>query len=91
MSSNTPKPVFTASNLVAGRTYRVVAAFDDYDGIAHPVGEYWRFVDKNFLPYEDGLTLTVEREKRQVQIRLQWREETQGEVISRFSDFVEEM
>jgi hypothetical protein len=76
---------------VPGQTYRVIKAFTDYDGTVHPAGESWRFVKKSFLPYEDGLSLFVERNEQGVLIRLQWRAESQGEVIDNFSDFVEEM
>jgi len=81
---------FTAADLVPGRTYSVVTAFEDYDGIIHPVGERWRFVEKNFLPYEDGLTLIVEKNGQNIPFRLQWRAETQGQIIDDFSDYVAE-
>ena len=81
---------FTAADLVYGRTYTVVKMFMDYDGILHPAGERWRFVEKNFLPYEDGLTLHIEKNGRAETIRLQWREETQGLIIDDFSEYVEE-
>lgn len=57
----------------------------------HAVGESWRFVGKDFLPYEDGLSLHVESNGQNVTLRLQWRAETQGEIINNFSDFVEEV
>jgi hypothetical protein len=82
---------YTAADLMAGKTYRVVIAFKDYDGLIHPAGESWRFIRKSFLPYEDGLSLFVERNAQQESYRLQWREETQGQIIDYFSDFVEEM
>ncbi|MEW6401359.1 MAG: DUF3601 domain-containing protein [Chloroflexota bacterium] len=85
-----PTRKFTAADLVPGQTYRVLAAFKDYDGMLHPIGETWRFVQKNFLPYEDGLTLFVERDGQHVSIRLQWRDEAQGQIIDNFSDFVSE-
>jgi hypothetical protein len=85
-----PKRTFTAMDLVPGQIYSVITEFKDYDGIIHSVGERWRFVEKNFLPYEDGLTLLVERDGRNVPFRLQWRVETQGHIIDKFSDFVEE-
>ena len=86
-----PKRKFTAADLVPGQTYRVITTFTDYDGIIHPIGEGWRFVGKNFLPYEDGLSLFVESNGQNVSFRLQWREEAQGEIIDNFSDFVEEV
>ena len=85
------KRKFTAADLLPGRTYRVIIAFKDYDGITHPVGESWRFVEMNFLPYEDGLTLVIERNGRNVPFHLQWRAETQGQIIDDFSDYMEEM
>ena len=81
---------FTATDLIPGQTYRVITAFKDYDGSMHPIGETWRFVEKNFLPYEDGLSLFVEMNGQNTSIRLQWRTESQGEIIDSFSDFVEE-
>jgi len=86
-----PKRKFTAADLSPGKKYRVVAAFVDYDGIPHHIGESWRFLAKNFLPYEDGLTLHVERDGRRVPFRLQWLAETQGHIIDHFSDLVEEL
>ena len=85
-----PKRKYTAADLVPGRIYHVIAAFEDYDGILHPVGERWRFLEKNFLPYEDGLTLSLESNGQKMQIRLQWREETQAQIIDDFSNFVVE-
>lgn len=82
------KQKFTAADLVPGQTYRVIKPFVDYDGTVHPVNESWRFVEKSFLPYEDGLSLFVERNTQTVSIRLQWREEAQAELIDNFSDFV---
>jgi Domain of unknown function (DUF3601) len=86
-----PKRKFTAADLVSGRTYRVIKTFTDYDGTVHPVDESWRFVKKSFLPYEDGLSLFVERNKQNVLFRLQWRAESQGQIIDNFSDFVTEV
>lgn len=85
------KRKFSASNLVPGQTYQVTTAFKDYDRVTHPVGERWRFVKKNFLPYEDGLTLFVEQNGQELSFRLQWRAETQAQIIDNFSDFVAEI
>ena len=85
------KRKFTAAQLNPGQTYFVVEGFQDYDGMIHPVGEQWRFVEKNFLPYEDGLSLFVEKNQQTVLFRLQWREESQGQIIDNFSDFVAEV
>ena len=86
-----PKRKFTATDLIPEQTYRVITAFKDYDGSTHPIGETWRFVEKNFLPYEDGLSLFVEMNGQNTSIRLQWRTESQGEIIDSFSNFVEEV
>ena len=85
------KRKFTATDLVPGQIYRVIKTFTDYDGTVHPVDESWRFVKKSFLPYEDGLSLFIERNKQNVSIRLQWRTESQAEIIDNFSDFVAEV
>ena len=85
------KRKFTAAQLNPGQTYFVVKGFQDYDGMIHPVGEQWRFVEKNFLPYEDGLSLFVERNGQKTQIRLQWRDEAQARIIDEFCDYVEEV
>lgn len=82
---------YTAADLRPGKRYCVIRDFKDYDGVLHLAGECWRFLAKNFLPYEDGLTLVIEQDGKQSSIRLQWREETQGYLIERFSDFVEEV
>ena len=86
-----PKRKFTAVDLVPRQTYSVITAFHDYDGIIHPVGERWRYVGKDFLPYDDALTLYVEKNGQTVPFRLQWRAETQGQIIDDFSDYVEEV
>jgi hypothetical protein len=83
-----PANKFTAADLEPGKTYRVVVAFEDYDKLLHSVGESWRFISKNFLPYDDGLTLYVERDGRTFPFRMQWRSEAQADIISNFSDFV---
>ncbi len=66
---STSKRKFTASELLPGQTYRVIAPFKDYDGIVHPIGESWRFVKKSFLPYEDGLSLFVEKDGQNLMVR----------------------
>lgn len=91
MSFETSTRKFKAVDLTPGKQYRVVVAFVDFDGMAHPMGESWRFMARNFLPYDDGLTLYVERDGREVSLRLQWRPETQASIIDHFSDFVEEL
>ena len=87
--ASTMKLTYTAADLIPERTYRVCSAFKDYDGQLHEVGETWRFLRKNFVPYDDGLSLFVEQGGRQIQIRLQWRQDAQADVIDRFSDHVD--
>ena len=85
------KRKFTAAELIPGQNYRVIKSFKDFDGTTHSIGETWQFVEKSFLPYDDGLSLFVERNGQRIQYRLQWREDAQGQVIDAFSDFVEEV
>jgi len=77
--------------LTPGQKYRVVKEFCDYDKILHPIGETWTFVETNFLPYEDGLTLHVIKDDhtKRISYRLQWRAEEQALIIENFSEFVE--
>jgi len=91
MHSQIPKRKFTAADLVPGRSYRVLSAFVDFDEKIHVVGERWRFLRKNFLPYDDGLWLFVEEGGREAHIRFQWRPEAQGKTIEGFSESVEEL
>lgn len=86
-----PTRKFTAAALVSGRRYRVIAPFRDFDGEMHSVGETWLYLRNSFFPYDDGLSLFVERDGREEQIRLQWRPEAQAEVIERFHQRVEEL
>ncbi len=86
-----PQRKFTAADLIPGQTYRVITGFKDYDGVIHSAGETWKFLEKSFLPYEDGLSLFVEKDGQKTQFRLQWREESQGRIIDGFSGFVEEI
>lgn len=82
--------IFTAVDLIPRRTYRVTRAFHDFDKTLHNVGEVWSFIEKHFLPYDDGLTLTVEQNGQPRLFRMQWRPEEQGEIIDNFSNYVAE-
>ena len=81
---------FTASDLIEGHEYRIVREFSDFDGIVHRADERWIFRSKSFLPYDDGLSLFVELDGRELQIRLQWRPEAQLDIIERFHEYAEE-
>jgi hypothetical protein len=86
-----PNRKFTAAELIPGRFYTVVMAFTDYDGLVHDVGETWKFARKNFLPYEDGLTLHIEKAGTPTMIRMQWTDEAQGPIIDEFFVYVNEL
>lgn len=72
-----------------GQEYRVVKSFSDYDGLTHPIGEKWTFVETNFVPYDDGLTLHVLKDRVPVIFRFQWRNAEQADLIENFNAFVE--
>lgn len=91
MSATEPKRSFDATKLNQGKLYRVITEFVDYDGQSHKLGETWRFLAHNFLPYEDGLTLSIEHDGKASVIRMQWRPEAQETIIDQFSDYVEEL
>jgi hypothetical protein len=91
MAEIEPKRTFNATKLTPGKMYRVITEFVDYDGKTHKVGETWRFLSHNFVPYEDGLTLSVEQGGKASVIRMQWLPEAQEAIIDRFSDYVEEL
>ena len=75
--------------LKAGRRYRVLRAFTDYDGDVHPPGEEWTFLGTSFLPYDDGLSLFVSLDGRQEwQMRMQMRPEAQGAVLDALESFI---
>ena len=76
--------------LAAGRRYRVIRAFTDFDGAEHPVGEEWTFLGCAFLPYDDGLSWFVSLDgEREWHIRLQWRDEAQGPMIDTLANYIQ--
>jgi hypothetical protein len=77
--------------LIPGRKYSVIKPFKDYDGHVHQPGQTWTFVETNFLPYEDGLTvhLTLDGNPKLLLFRLQWRPEQQADIIENFLQYVE--
>ena len=76
-------------HLTPGHRYEVVRSFVDYDGDRHDPGETWTFLGANFLPYEDGQSLFVSMDGTQEwHIRLQWRPETQAEILDALGDFI---
>jgi len=92
--NRSPEPVRQHSfgnilNLEHGNPYRVIKEFVDYDKDVHPIGDTWIYVGTAFLPYEDGLSLFVEKDGQQIMYRLQWRKEEQADIIDNFKEFVE--
>lgn len=67
------------------RDYVVIQAFTDFDGHERPVGERWTFRGYNFVPYDDGLTLLTEPGPG---VRLQWRRETQADIIDNLAAYI---
>jgi hypothetical protein len=88
--STSPGQEFTAADLTPGKKYCVITEFTDYYGNIHTTGECWEFVEKHFLPQEDGLTLHCKKNGQDFWIYLQWREGTQGMVIDNFHCYVQE-
>ena len=75
--------------LEAGKRYRVIREFTDFDGDVHRVGEEWTFLGSSFVPYEDGLSLFVSFDgASEWQIRMQWRPEAQGRVLDALSSYL---
>jgi len=53
------------------------------------LNESWVYLGRNFVPYEDGLSLFVSLDGlNEWQIRLQWRPEQQGAVIDNLHEYV---
>ena len=79
---NSAKAVPPHTRLTPGTRYRVAKAFTDYDGRVHEAGETWTFLGDNFVPYHDGMSLFVSLDgEREWQIRLEWTDEGQGEIL----------
>jgi len=84
------KRVFTAFDMIPGQIYHITKAFSDFDKYVHDIGESWIFVNKSFLPYDDGLTIFIEQNGSRRSFRMQARPEEQDEIVSNFSNYVEE-
>ena len=82
-------PATSFGHLWPGLAYVVARAFRDFDGDEHPVGETWTFIGSSFLPYDDGLSLFVIIEGERRQVRMQWREGAQGEIIDNLEDYLQ--
>jgi len=75
--------------LIAGRRYRVIRPFVDYDKSNHPLGEEWVFLGYSFLPYEDGMSFFVSVDGiNEWHLRLQWRPKEQGEILDNLATYL---
>ena len=76
--------------LYSGDYIKVIKTFKDYYGFTHEAGENFYFACAYFLPYEDGYTLYISKNKLNISpIYLQNREETQGEICSHPEEYFE--
>lgn len=81
-------PTEPFKHLVNGRRYAVIQTFRDFDNAEHAVGEVWIYIGSSFLPYDDGLSLFVEIDGKERQIRMQWRDDEQGPIIDNLQAYV---
>ncbi len=78
-------PLAFHQQMTAGREYMIVKSFRDFDGAERSAGERWVFKGYDFLPYDDGLTLFTDPGPG---VRLQWRPESQAEIIDHLGDYI---
>ena len=76
--------------LYSGDYIKVIKDFKDYYGFTHQAGEKFYFACAYFLPYEDGYTLYISKDKINVNtIYLQVRAETQREICYNLKKYFE--
>ena len=76
--------------LYSGDYIKVIKDFKDYYGFTYQEVEKFYFSCVYFLPYEDGYTLYISKNKLNISpIYLQNREETQGEICSHPEEYFE--
>ena len=76
--------------LYSGDYIKVIKDFKDYYGFTHQEGEKFYFACAYFLPYEDGYTLYISKNKIDISaIYLQNREETQKNLCSHPEEYFE--
>ena len=82
---------FDFENYLYSEDYvKVIKDFKDYYGFTYQAGEKFYFACAYFLPYEDGYTLYISKNKLNISpIYLQNREETQGEICSHPEEYFE--
>jgi hypothetical protein len=70
----------------------VTAGLEDALYDLHEPGDVWIYRGHSFLPYEDGLTLWIEPtgQKTHSSIHLQWRPESQADIVDRLQEYIEE-
>ena len=74
-------------HLLPGQQYAITQSFVDFDGKVYHPGTTCKYLGKNFLPYDDGLTLYFSEAGEVLMIRLQWREEAQKNIIEGLEDY----
>ena len=76
--------------LYSGDYVKVIKDFKDYYGFTHQAGEEFYFACAYFLPYEDGYTLYISKDKINIKaIYLQDRPETQREICYNLKKYFE--
>ena len=76
--------------LYSGDYIKVIKTFKDYYGFTHEAGEKFYFACVYFLPYEDGYTLYISKDKINIKaIYLQDRPETQREICYNLKKYFE--
>ena len=76
--------------LYSGDYIKVIKDFKDYYGFTHQAGEEFYFACAYFLPYEDGYTLYISKDKINIKaIYLQDRPETQREICYNLKKYFE--
>ena len=74
--------------LYSGDYIKVIKDFKDYYGFTHQAGEEFYFACAFFLPYEDGYTLYISKDKINISnIFLQDRAETQKEICCNLKEY----
>ena len=76
--------------LYSGDYIKVIKDFKDYYGFTHQAGEEFYFACAYFLPYEDGYTLYISKDKININaIYLQDRAKSQREICYNLKEYFE--
>jgi hypothetical protein len=77
-------------HLLAGRSYKVIMEFADYDRFVHKAGEAWTFLGYSYLPYDNGLSLFVSLDGiHEWHLPLQCGADEQGPIVDRLETYIE--